>query len=158
MYASAYVWAKIINYLEERLTAVTVSTWFDDAEVIARIAFLRKGEKVDNVMYCYDCGHEHCFTKTVCWMDIFKDRTICTHIHDNPGRPDDNKTDSFDWHLLPFDGSVDYARMMRKLDEYNYEGSLMLEVGYKSRGMYLHMTEEDFLKEAYNRILKISEM
>ena len=34
MYASAYVWAKIINYLEERLTAVTVSTWFDDAEVI----------------------------------------------------------------------------------------------------------------------------
>jgi len=34
MYASAYVWAKIINYLEERLTAVTVSTWFDDAEVV----------------------------------------------------------------------------------------------------------------------------
>jgi len=34
MYASAYVWAKIINYLEERLTAVTVSAWFDDAEVI----------------------------------------------------------------------------------------------------------------------------
>ena len=34
MYASAYVWAKIINYLEERLGAVTVSAWFDDAEVV----------------------------------------------------------------------------------------------------------------------------
>ena len=34
MYASAYVWAKIINYLEERLSAVTVSAWFDDAEVL----------------------------------------------------------------------------------------------------------------------------
>ncbi len=34
MYASAYVWAKVINYLEERLTAVTVSAWFDDAEVV----------------------------------------------------------------------------------------------------------------------------
>ena len=34
MYASAYVWAKIINYLEERLTAVTVSASFDDAEVV----------------------------------------------------------------------------------------------------------------------------
>ena len=34
MYASAYVWAKIINYLEERLSAVTVSAWFDDAEVV----------------------------------------------------------------------------------------------------------------------------
>ena len=34
MYASAYVWAKIINYLEERLSAVTVSAWFEDAEVV----------------------------------------------------------------------------------------------------------------------------
>ena len=34
MYASAYVWAKIINYLEERLSAVTVSAWFDDADVV----------------------------------------------------------------------------------------------------------------------------
>ena len=34
MYASAYVWAKIINYLEERLTPETVSAWFDDAEVV----------------------------------------------------------------------------------------------------------------------------
>ena len=34
MYASAYVWAKIINFLEERLTASIVSGWFDDAEII----------------------------------------------------------------------------------------------------------------------------
>ena len=34
MFASAYVWAKIINYLEEQLNAVTVSAWFDDAEVV----------------------------------------------------------------------------------------------------------------------------
>ena len=34
MYASAYVWAKVLNHLEERLTAVTVSAWFDDAEVV----------------------------------------------------------------------------------------------------------------------------
>ncbi len=34
MYSSAYVWAKIINYLEERLSDVTVSACFDDAEVV----------------------------------------------------------------------------------------------------------------------------
>ena len=34
MYASAYVWAKIIGYLEERLTPVIVSTTFDDTEVV----------------------------------------------------------------------------------------------------------------------------
>ena len=35
MYSSAYVWAKVLRYLEERLTATMVSAWFDDAEVVA---------------------------------------------------------------------------------------------------------------------------
>ena len=34
MISSAYVWAKILSYMEERLTAVTVSAWLDDAEVV----------------------------------------------------------------------------------------------------------------------------
>ncbi len=34
MYSSAYVWAKILSYIEERLDAVTVSAWFDDAQVV----------------------------------------------------------------------------------------------------------------------------
>ena len=34
MYSSAYVWAKVLQYMEERLDAVTVSAWFDDAEVV----------------------------------------------------------------------------------------------------------------------------
>ena len=34
MYSSAYVWAKVLAHMEERLGAVTVSAWFDDAEVV----------------------------------------------------------------------------------------------------------------------------
>ena len=34
MYSSAYVWAKILSYMEDCLGAVTVSAWFDDAEVV----------------------------------------------------------------------------------------------------------------------------
>jgi len=34
MISSAYVWAKILSYMEDRLTAVTVSAWLDDAEVV----------------------------------------------------------------------------------------------------------------------------
>ncbi len=34
MFSSDYVWAKIINYLEEHLTAATASSFFDDAKVI----------------------------------------------------------------------------------------------------------------------------
>ncbi len=34
MFSSAYVWAKVLNHMEERLGSVTVSAWFDDAEVV----------------------------------------------------------------------------------------------------------------------------
>ena len=34
MFSSAYVWAKIISYLESHLTSTTVSNWFDDTQVL----------------------------------------------------------------------------------------------------------------------------
>ena len=34
MFSSAYVWAKVLSHMEERLGTVTVSTWFEDAEVV----------------------------------------------------------------------------------------------------------------------------
>ena len=34
MYSSAYVWAKVLSFVESRLGAITVSAWFDDAEVV----------------------------------------------------------------------------------------------------------------------------
>ena len=34
MYSSAYVWAKILSYLEDRLDPITISASFDDAEVV----------------------------------------------------------------------------------------------------------------------------
>ena len=34
MYSSAYVWAKILNYLEERVGSVMINAWLDDAEVV----------------------------------------------------------------------------------------------------------------------------
>ena len=34
MFSTDYVWAKVINYLEEQISAITVSAWFDDAKVV----------------------------------------------------------------------------------------------------------------------------
>ena len=34
MFSAAYVWAKVLVYLEERLTPTMISAWFDDAEVV----------------------------------------------------------------------------------------------------------------------------
>ena len=109
------------------------------------------------VSFCYDCGHENCYTKTVSWLDIFTNRVSCTHIHDNVSHPLEERVGNPDRHLLPFDGTCNYDRMMEKLNLYGYEDTLMLEVTH-DREEYSHLTSEEFLKTAYDRLLRLSEM
>ncbi len=114
--------------------------------------FVDRYENRDCVRFCYDNGHEHCYTKTVSWLDIFCHKTICTHIHDNMGRGWEKVGDP-DTHLLPFEGNFDYEKMMRKLDEYDYTGSLTLEVFNVKE-----IDADEFLTDCYNRIKKVSQM
>ena len=34
MYASSYIWAKVLTYMENLLSAEVISTWFDDADIV----------------------------------------------------------------------------------------------------------------------------
>ena len=141
----------LVEYAAEK----GVSIAFENLRKVGNLAyFADRYEKISNVGFCYDFGHEHCYTKTVKWMDIFTDRVIATHIHDNFGIKEKYEMKT-DLHLLPFDGDIDYAKIMRKLDEYGYSGSLILEVG---NSRHLTMKHEDFLADCYDRVKRISEM
>lgn len=143
----------LVEYAKEHNVIIA----FENLRKIGNIAyFCDRYENNDNVRFCYDCGHEHGYTKSVQFMDIFCHRAICTHIHDNLGRGWDKIGDP-DLHLLPFDGNLDYEKMMRKLDEYDYSGSLMLEVN-NGNPKYNVLSTEEFLATCYERIKKISEM
>ena len=92
--------------------------------------------------------HDH---KLMC-LFCLGDKLICTHIHDNRGK-DLSRPDGGDLHLLPFDGDIDYQKMMKGLNGANYQGSLMLEVGNRDYG---EMSADEFLADCYQRIKKIS--
>lgn len=144
----------LVIYAKEK--GITVA--FENLRMLGNLACLvDRYEHMDNVAFCYDCGHEHCYTKTVRWMNIFTFKACCTHIHDNVGRPFDDKVSDFDQHLLPFHGTCDYALMMRELDKYEYTGSLMLEVTH-GRPEYRDLSCEEFLATAFDRIKRISTM
>jgi sugar phosphate isomerase/epimerase len=145
---------ELVIYAREK--GVTLA--FENLRMLGNLACLvDRYESLSHVRFCFDCGHEHCYTKTVKLMDVFTNRVCCTHIHDNHGRPFDDKVNDHDEHLLPFDGTYDYEQMMRKLDEYGYAGSLMLEVA-QNREEYRRMTHEAFLSTCYERIRRISEL
>ena len=132
---------------------------FENLRVIGNLACLvDRYEHEQNVGFCYDSGHEHGYTKTVSWLDIFTNRLIATHIHDNPSRPLYDKSTDPDFHWLPFDGTLNYHEMMRRLDKYEYTGPLMLEVFRGVRADYKALSAEEFLTTAYERIKRISEL
>ena len=129
---------------------------FENLRCIGNLAyFADRYEKLDTVGFCYDIGHEHCYTKTLQWMDVFCHKLICTHIHDNLGR-DFERVGNPDMHLLPFDGNTDYKRAVDKMDEYGYRGPLTLEVGRGER--YQDLTPEAFLKTCHERLERICAM
>ena len=144
----------LVFYAKKR--GVTLA--FENLRLLGNLTcIMDRYESADNVKFCFDCGHEHCYTKTVSILDIFTNRVCCTHIHDNMSRPFESKEGKFDMHLLPFDGTYNYEQMMRKLDEYGYCGTLMLEV-WQNTDEYKKMSHSQFLEECYRRIEKISQM
>lgn len=145
---------ELVRYAREK--GVTLA--FENLRVLGNITcIMERYAKEKNVSFCFDCGHEHCYTKTVSIMDIFTTRVSCTHIHDNNSRGLFEKDGHFDLHLLPFDGTYNYEKMMSKLNEYGYCGALMLEVR-QNYDEYKKLSHEEFLREAFRRIAKISNM
>jgi len=129
---------------------------FENLQHIGNIsALLDRYENIPEVGFCYDCGHEHCYTETIPFLDLFGKRTFCTHLHDNWGRDKENPMKDADYHLLPFDGNIDYSVMMKKLDRYGYENSLMLECGPGAK--YKDLSAPEFFALAYERVKRISE-
>ena len=119
-------------------------------------AIMERYENIPEVGFCYDCGHEHCYTETVHFLELYGDRLFCTHIHDNHGRDHSDYWGDPDEHLMPFDGNLNYADMMNRIRQTNYAGTLMLELVQK--GEYLGKSHEAFLQIAYERIKQISEI
>lgn len=116
-------------------------------------ALMQRYRDLDTVGYCYDCGHEHCYTETVRFTDLFGPKILCTHIHDNVGKDGRNDPDD---HLMMFDGNIDYADMMARLRSVGFDGTLTVEIEKNEK--YEDMTDEEYLQNAYERIVKISQL
>ena len=130
---------------------------FENLRMLGNLAaIMDRYAQVENVGFCFDNGHEYCYTPRVKFIDLYADRMICTHIHDNPGRDPIDPTINNDQHLLPFDGTYDFKDMMSRMNKYGYEGALTLEVAKNKP--YLDMSDEDWLTMCYERLNKISEM
>ena len=73
-----------------------------------------------DVGICLDFGHAHMDGDLVDAIETVSEHVIATHVHDNRGRRDD--------HLVPFEGTIDWAAALTAVQKIGYEGPLVLEI------------------------------
>lgn len=137
---------RLVDYAAEKNIVIA----FENQRKLANIAWAFEAFTTDTVKFCWDCGHEFCFTPGRHYMPLFGDRLICTHIHDNTAVFND------DSHFLPFDGACDFGYVADTLRNSDYTGSLMLEVGNPSR--YGELSPQEFLKKAWDAAVRLRTM
>lgn len=111
---------------------------------------LRKSDYIDYIFeeisspklgFCYDSGHNNCFTPERDFLKNYGDKLFALHLHDNDGIDD--------LHMLPFDGNIEWEKIKNKIDDTYYSGAISLEVERGRHEKYRNMSAEEFLRRAF---------
>lgn len=82
--------------------------------------YVFKNIQHNNLKFCYDSGHAHCFNPEIDFLKLYGDKLVCVHFHDNMGEKDE--------HTLNKYGSINWEKLAKQLAEINYSGNLDYEV------------------------------
>jgi sugar phosphate isomerase/epimerase len=69
---------------------------------------------------CFDFGHAHLVGDVVEQIEAVSEYLVAAHVHDNQGRSDE--------HLMPFDGTIDWAAALTTIQKVGYDGALVFEL------------------------------
>jgi sugar phosphate isomerase/epimerase len=112
--------------------------------------------------FCFDTGHELCYNRGKDMLAEYG-RALChTHFNDNVGVTGEDIFWTDDLHLVMGDGIADWAGIMRRIRETNYNGPLMCELtfgnkpGKNTHDGYAAMGHEKFYEFALERMRRIA--
>lgn len=117
---------------------------------------LRKPEYMDYIFkelpssklgFCYDSGHNNCFTPQRDFLQQYGDKLFALHLHDNDGIDD--------LHMIPFDGNINWNKIKDQIDNTYYNGAISLEVEHGRHEKYKSLSAEEFLRKAFISAMKL---
>jgi len=136
--------------LVERAEKYGITIALENVRKFDYLEYLFANIESDRLKFCYDCGHENCFTPGIDYLSKYGNKLVALHLHDNDGAGDQ--------HMLPFSGTVKWEKIISKIKELNYKGALSLEVDAQYSNVIDKYTAENFLLEAKNRAYKLMKM
>ena len=137
------------DVLMEYASKKNVTIAYENQRYVANLASVL--EQYPDAGFCWDTGHEGCFTPGKRFMPIFGDRLCALHLSDNHCEKDKDE------HLLPYDGKVDYDYVALTIAEREYNGTLMLEVLRHSTSFYDSISAEEYYRLAGNAVRRLDE-
>ena len=141
------------DHLVEHAAKKNVTLAFENLRKLGNLAyFMERYENEPHVAFCWDTGHESCYTPGFEFMPLFGKKLVCTHIHDNDGGRGN------DQHWLPFDGNVNFDRVAEHFRNSPFQGTLMLEVGCGDKKHYPELTGDAYLQRAAAAIKRLRGM
>lgn len=136
--------------LVEHAGEVGVKIAFENQRKLANLAFaFEQYGHLPQVGFCWDVGHEACFTPGRKYMPLFGKHLIALHIQDN--MCEYNK----DLHLIPFDGMINFYHVGEQIKASGFTGTLMLEVLQKNSNVYDDYTVEQYYERAFRAVSKL---
>jgi sugar phosphate isomerase/epimerase len=127
-------------------------------------ALLERYADQTHIGFCWDSGHEMCYSHSEDLLAKLGDRLIMTHLNDNLGvsRFDGKTYWTDDLHLLPYDGIADWdvliqrLRKSKKLEILNFELNIPSKPNRHENDVYAQMPLEQYFAEAYKRACRIA--
>ena len=122
---------------------------FENQRYLANLAFAL--EQFPTAGFCWDVGHEGVFANNRRYMPLFGHLLTQLHVHDNFG------PGTWDVHIIPYDGSIDYERVAASIAAVDYDRSLMLELNVKASNVYDGWTPEQYYQHAGQAARKLAD-
>lgn len=115
--------------------------------------------------FCWDTGHERCYSGGEDHLAHYGQQLVATHLNDNLGMraPAGQLDTRDDLHLLPYDGTADWDALMARLARCGYRGPLTFELKHTGRpsqhecARYAAMSPETYLSAAAQRARQVAD-
>ncbi len=137
---------KRLSNLIEKAEKSSVQIAFENLGNIHNLDLVLETFKSDCVGFCYDSCHHINYVPDVDLLNKYGNRLMALHLHDNGGKHNQ--------HQLPFDGNIDWQKLMNKIALTSYTGAITLE---PMNWDYENLSIQEFLKLAYSRAKKLKE-
>ncbi len=136
-----------LGRLIEKAEESHIQIAFENLNNLQNLALVLDTFHAENVGFCYDSCHHINYAPHDDLLNSYGDRLLALHLQDNGGKHNQ--------HQLPFDGTIDWLTVMRRISLTGYKGATTLE---PMNWDYENLSMQQFLNLAYQRARKIDDM